>query len=150
MNDHLDVIDTTVERTYVWIRQVMEEAGLPDRHKAYLALRAVLHALRDWLTVEEASHLSAQLPMLVRGIYFEGWRPSESPARIRTQDEFSERVSGYLPFGGGDFDIPSIVPAVYRVIARNVAEGETREVVEMLPAELRDLLEVGVSNARGR
>src|SRR5438045_5922213 len=98
MNDHLDVLDTTVQKTYIWIRQVMEEAGLADRHEAYLALRAVLHALRDRLTVEEASHLSAQLPMLVRGIYFEGWRPSESPARISTQDEFVERVASYLPF----------------------------------------------------
>jgi uncharacterized protein (DUF2267 family) len=31
----------------------------------------VLHALRDRLTVEEASDLAAQLPMLIRGLYYE-------------------------------------------------------------------------------
>jgi uncharacterized protein (DUF2267 family) len=140
MNDQLDVLETTVQKTYSWISDVMDEAGLTDRHKAYLALRAVLHALRDRLTIEEASHLSAELPLLVRGLYFEGWRPSEVPARDRTEDEFLSRISRNLPFGGADFELKTIAPAVYRVIARHVSEGETRDVLNILPPDLRELL----------
>ena len=45
-----------------------------DRRSAYRALRSVLHVLRDRLTPEQAVHLGAQLPLLVRGIFYDGWR----------------------------------------------------------------------------
>ena len=59
----LAVFDTTLQKTNAWLKEVMDELGSSDRHQAYLALRAVLHALRDRLTVEEVAQLGAQLPM---------------------------------------------------------------------------------------
>jgi uncharacterized protein (DUF2267 family) len=72
----LEVFDTTVHKTNSWLHELMEELGWSDRHKAYLALRATLHALRDRLTVQGVAQLGAQLPMLIRGFYYEGWVPS--------------------------------------------------------------------------
>lgn len=72
----LEVFDTTLQRTHTWLKDLMLVLGWQDRHKAYRALRATLHALRDRLTVEETAHLGAQLPMLIRGFYYEGWDPS--------------------------------------------------------------------------
>ena len=40
-----------------------------DHRSAYRALRSVLHVLRNRLTPEQAVHLGAQLPLLVRGIF---------------------------------------------------------------------------------
>lgn len=54
----LPVFDDTVQKTNIWLNEVMDELG-PDRQRAYRALRAVLHTLRDRLTTEEAAHLSA-------------------------------------------------------------------------------------------
>ncbi len=71
----LDVFDTTVQKTNIWLNDLMKVLGWQDRHKAYLALRATLHALRDRLTVDEVAHFGAQLPMLMRGFYYEGWDP---------------------------------------------------------------------------
>ena len=79
----LDAFDTTLQKTAVWLKEIMAEFGSKDRHLAYLALRATLHALRDRLTVEEAVHLGAQLPMLVRGFYYEGWTPSGKPVKVK-------------------------------------------------------------------
>ncbi len=62
--------------------------GLSDRHAAYRVLRAVLHALRDRLTVAETVDLGAQLPMLIRGLYYEGWTPNDKPLRERTREKF--------------------------------------------------------------
>jgi hypothetical protein len=41
----LEVLDTTAHRTNRWLNDVMEALGTDDRHQAYLALRAALHAL---------------------------------------------------------------------------------------------------------
>src|SRR5258708_6578850 len=80
----LEVFDTTIQKTHIWINDLMKVLGWQDRHKAYLALRATLHALRDRLTVDEVAHVGAQLPMLIRGFYYEGWDPSHKPLREAT------------------------------------------------------------------
>ena len=75
----LAVFDTTVQETNLWLKGIMEGLHTDDRHLAYLALRATLHALRDRLGPENAVQLAAQLPMLVRGLYYEGWRLAAAP-----------------------------------------------------------------------
>jgi uncharacterized protein (DUF2267 family) len=70
----------------------MDELGWEDAHKAYQALRLVLHTLRDRLTVEEAVQFAAQLPMLVRGFYYEGWAPTGNPLKHRHKQEFLSNI----------------------------------------------------------
>ena len=88
----LDVFDRTLHKTNAWLSDLMEALGRQDRHAAYLALRTTLHALRDRLTVEEVAQLGAQLPMLVRGFYYEGWDPTGTPLRVRHKEEFLARI----------------------------------------------------------
>jgi uncharacterized protein (DUF2267 family) len=79
----LDVFDRTLQATNIWLDDIMQELGWSDRHRAYHALRAVLHALRDRLPVDDAAHFAAQLPMLIRGLFYEGWRPAAVPVNER-------------------------------------------------------------------
>ncbi len=138
----LAVFDTTLQKTHAWLKEVMQELGTDDRHSAYLALRAVLHALRDRLTIEETAQLGAQLPMLIRGFYYEGWDPSGKPVKARRKEDFLRHINRYFKhtrFGESGTDPERIAQAVFRVLARRVSEGEIEDIVRILPRELREL-----------
>src|SRR5690348_9496217 len=90
-------LEHTIQQTNIWLKTLAEELHLDERHEAYVALRAVLHVLRDRLTPEQAVHLGAQLPLLIRGIYYDGWRPVETPADERQPVEFAALVAAQLP-----------------------------------------------------
>jgi uncharacterized protein (DUF2267 family) len=134
----LEVFDTTLQKTNSWLKDLMEVLGWPDRHKAYLALRATLHALRDRLTVEEVAQLGAQLPMLIRGFYYEGWDPTNKPLRVRHREQFLERILQAFRRDDG-IDPEKVARAVFTVLEKRVTEGEIEDVKHVLPAELRDL-----------
>ncbi|HXV24317.1 MAG TPA: DUF2267 domain-containing protein [Alphaproteobacteria bacterium] len=133
----LEVFDRTLQDTNIWLDEIMQVIG-PDRKRAFHVLRAVLHSLRDRLTVEEATHLSAQLPLLIRGVYFEGWRPSSTPRRERTQEEFlnivGEQMHGIRPASPMEG-----ARAVFSVLSKHVSAGEIAQVKAMLPKPIASL-----------
>ena len=138
MSTGLPVFDTTVQETNLWLKAIMEGLRTDDRHLAYLALRATLHALRDRLGAETAVHLAAQLPMLVRGLYYEGWRLAASQTKERTRADFLEHVRNELPRGAA-IDPNVAVRAVFCVMWQKLDLGEVGKVIDHLPPELREL-----------
>lgn len=136
----LEVFDKTVQATNTWLKEIGEQIG-PDRQRCYQALRAVLFSLRDRLTPDEAAHLAAQLPMLVRGIYYEGYRPAGKPDRIRSRDEFLQKISEHLqqtrPLGADE-----AARAVFKVLDHYLDPGEMGEVKQSLPQDIRALFPV--------
>lgn len=133
-----ETFDTTVAQTNTWLRQIMDEMEIADRHRAYQALRAVLIALRDRLPPSEVADLAAQLPVLVRGIFFETWDPNKAE-KIRTRDEFLARVRDLIP-PNIDIDIDKACHAVMATLRRNVSPEELEEVRNVLPKKLKTLL----------
>lgn len=130
--------DKTVEKTNIWLKELGEELHL-DKDQAYLTLRAGLFALRNRLTTEEAIHLGDELPMLVRGIYYEGWKPGVNPAKQRNQEEFFQSIMEML--GRDDINRPpqDIAKAVFRLISEHVSPGEAKDVRGQLPKDLQRL-----------
>ena len=130
-----EVFDNTLQKTHVWLKELMEELDWQDEHKAYLALRAVLQVLRDRVTVEEAVQLGAQLPMLIRGFYYEGWRPTRKPTKERHQEAFLAHVKEY--FKNDDRVIPErVVRAVFKILSQRITQGEIEDIKHVLPKEL--------------
>jgi uncharacterized protein (DUF2267 family) len=128
----------TLGKTDVWIQELAQDLGNATPHRAYSVLRAVLHALRDRLTVDEAVTLGAQLPMLVRGFYYDGWRPAGRPIKYRHKEEFLEHV-GELYHGLEGPQREPAVRAVFRLLADHITGGELSHVRDQLPPELRSL-----------
>jgi uncharacterized protein (DUF2267 family) len=137
MTTGFDVFDRTVHKSLRWLDELALELQV-DRQGAYRLLRAVLHALRDRLTVVEAVELGAQMPMLLRGLYFDGWSPSGKPARFRRLVDLVARVRHELPPSAGDELARAAIAAVFRVLDRHISAGELADVRHCLPRALRD------------
>ena len=136
---HLDILDRSVEGANIWINDVVAELGTNDRHEAYRALRAFLHTLRDRLPIAEGAQLSAQLPLLIRGVFYEGWQPAHVPLSYRDPEELLARVAREARLHG-DTEASYAVAAVARVLARHVSAGELEDVARTLPDGLRRLV----------
>lgn len=141
----LPVVEKTVHKTRLWLDDVMAAVETTDRSKAFRALRAVLHAVRDQLQVMEAVGFAAQMPLLVRGLYYEGWKPAA--AKRGTVSEFLDRVGEEF----GEFstlDLERVSRSVFRVIGAHISLGEMRDVLQSLPPDVRDFLVADQYRAR--
>ena len=131
-------LDHTVQQTNIWLKTLAEELRIEDRHDAYRALRSVLHVLRDRLTPEQAVHLGAQLPLLVRGIYYDGWRIAGKPSDERQPAEFATLVAADLPPLLAREGL-RVTRAVFGLLEKELDRGETAKVIATLPHPLRTL-----------
>jgi uncharacterized protein (DUF2267 family) len=127
---------TTVDKTNHVLKEIEHAYGWPKerRNQSYDGLRAVLHALRDRLTVEEAAELAAQLPMLIRGIYYEGWSPSHVPVKMK-REEFFERIRQQFPFEvpGG---VERLAQTVLESLRLHITDGEWEDIKSSMPKDL--------------
>ena len=133
----LSPFSQTLAKTKEWLEDVQEELNLEDGHDAYVALRAVLHMVRDRLAVEEAAGLGAQLPMIIRGFYYEGWTPSGKPVKVRTQEEFLEGVAENLQ--RDKMNPRHITQGVLKSLEKHVSNGEINDIKSNMPESLLGL-----------
>ncbi|HHC08302.1 MAG TPA: DUF2267 domain-containing protein [Actinobacteria bacterium] len=134
-----DFFAPTVQKSHEWVNEVAEELGTEDRHRAYLAMKASLLALRDRLPTPEMAQLAAQLPMLIRGVFYEGWNPTHTPVKDRHLDDFLGHIADRFPGDLGLDEARRFAEATYAVLARHVTPGELDDVVGVLPHEIRVL-----------
>ena len=135
----LDVFDKTLQTTHIWLEALMRDEAIgPDRQIAWHVLGAVLRAVRDRIPLDLAAHLGAQLPLLVRGAYYDQFRPAHQPERLRSLDQFLERIGAELAMTR-PVNVRDATRAVFQVLSRHVDEGQIEKVRQALPEEIRAL-----------
>ena len=136
---HYESFNKHVEKANQWLAELESDLDWSGyRHRTYVALRAVLQALRDRLTTEETAHLGAQLPMILRGTYYENWKPSARHKEERHLDAFLIRVGDEL---GDSYmgELEPVVRGVFRLLDHRVSDGEIEDIQALLPHELKEL-----------
>ncbi len=142
MSNHSpEVFESTLQKTHAWLNNLMQILHWDDQQKAYLALRGTLHTLRDRLPLETVVKFGAQLPMLIRGFYYEGWKPSLSPIKMKSAQDFLELVHFHF------IDTPilqkadteRVVKGVFLVIASHISPGEVEHIKQVLPDQIAKL-----------
>ena len=134
----LESLARTVQLTHIWINDLDQRLEWNDKPRSYRLLKAVLHALRDSLKVNEVADLGAQLPALLRGVYYEQWKPAATPVKNRKIDNFLERVQA--SFVKDPLVEPAkAVMAVFQLLTKKVTEGEIEDIRRCIPAEIRNI-----------
>ena len=139
----LEVFDKTLETTHVWLGEIMEDLG-PDRQVAWKVLSVVLRKLRDRLPIGLAAHLGAQLPILIRGVYYDQFEPSKLPTECDSREEFVAEVAEWLS-DIRPVDPDEAVQSVFKVLSHHVDPGQIAKVREALPRSLRQSWETAAS-----
>lgn len=130
----LEIFDRTIQTTNIWLDEIMDTTG-PDRQLAWKVLSTVLHKLRDRLPMELSAHLGAQLPLMVRGVYYDQYRPSVQPADWDAE-EFADEVAKWLK-DARPVDPHEAIRAVFGVLAHHLDPDQVDKVERSLPMELR-------------
>lgn len=138
MKNRVAALERTMQQTQEWVQDIAGLMGTDDLQIGYSALRGVLHTIRDRLPPEEAVHLAAQLPALVRSIYFEGWWPADKPLTYRQREEFLARVQREVP-NLSEEDSERAVRAVLTELNTEIDLGQVTSVQECLPERIREL-----------
>jgi uncharacterized protein (DUF2267 family) len=133
----LESFDHTVQLTHIWINDLDARLGWNNKPRSYRLLKTTLHAVRDWLPVNEAVDLGAQLPELLRGAYYEGWGPAATPVKKRSMNDFTAYVANHFRAD----PIPNTAQAVMEVchlLNDKITPGEIEDVRRAMPAEIRN------------
>jgi uncharacterized protein (DUF2267 family) len=130
--------DHAVQTANAWLIDVAKAAGYEeDRHRAYRLLRAWLHTLRDRLPTDVTAHLGAQLPALLRGIYYEGWNPRSTPVKYDRREYIARFAhESALP----EEKVEAAARAVSVALLRHLSPGQLDDVFNALPHDLRTLM----------
>lgn len=134
----LETIDHTVQLAHAWINELDKRLGWENKHRSYRLLRAVLQAVRDWLPVNEAAGFGAQLPELLRGVYYEDWRPATTPVQHRHKADFVARIDSAFKADPLNSTADEVA-AVFSLLSEKISAGEVEKVRHGLPADLRAL-----------
>jgi uncharacterized protein (DUF2267 family) len=132
----LETIESTTQKTHEWLARIAETLHM-EKRDAYKALRAVLQTARDRLPVDVAVHFGAQLLMLVRGMYYEGWEPSKVPIKMSRQEFLDAIVEKIV--AGRVIDPVETTENVLAVIASHLGAGEMQKVMHSFPHDLQAL-----------
>jgi uncharacterized protein (DUF2267 family) len=135
-----EIFDRTVQKTNELLVAIEEEFNWQKRREqSYSALREVLHALRDRLRVDDSANFASQLPMLLQGVYYDGWDPSQVPVKM-DKEEFLNRIQENFEYSL-DGNIADVADVVLNKIFDSIDSDMAEDLKEVLPSDLSEILD---------
>ncbi|MFP4064986.1 MAG: DUF2267 domain-containing protein [Bacteroidales bacterium] len=129
-----------------FINKLANRLGHPEeRGRTSIVLRAVLHSLRERITISESLNMLSQLPMSLKAVYVDNWKYREKPLDLNTRKEFIDEVEKHQEqYGEQEFSwkmsTEEIIQTVFSVLVDNyISKGEFEDIIAQLPKELKEL-----------
>ena len=130
-----------------YVNDLAAQLGHPqEKRRSLIIWKAVMHTIRDRIHLSESFDLISQLPLILKGIYVDQWRYSESPSKdyetIREMTEEVEKLQAH--YGEEDFDwnisTEEIISRTMDSLKAYFSEGQLEHIKSQLPAEVKDLV----------
>jgi len=131
-------LDRSIQSSIEWLNDIKEELKWKDDERVYAATKVTLQTLRDRMIVDETFELAAQMPLLLKGIFFDGYDPSGKPLTIRSREELFNEIQDRFDKAEG-LSGEVITRAVLKVLYRRVGEGEMDDIKDSMPTDIQGL-----------
>jgi uncharacterized protein (DUF2267 family) len=131
-------IEKSTQKTKEWLHEMQDDLGWEDENMVYIAFRSVIQTLRDRLPLEEAIELGDELPMVMKGIYYEGYSTRHKPEKIKNREEFFQKVQEKTP--KRPIQTEEATRAVFHLLENRLGgAGEIKQVRSNLPKDIQNL-----------
>ncbi len=131
-------LKTALAEAERWIDAFMELLGWHDRDKSYRALTGAMHAFRDSLPWDEAAQIAGCLPIVLRGLFLEGWHPTSPSLPLANRSVLLERVHDSVHRELG-IDPEQVLRGFLALLAQRLPPSELEDAKAVTPDELRAL-----------
>ncbi|MFO8130494.1 MAG: DUF2267 domain-containing protein [Bacteroidales bacterium] len=137
-----------------FLNKLAEELGYPEeKERTGIIMKAVLHTLRDRLTISESMDLLAQFPMFLKAVYVDEWKYLEKPIKIKTQEAFEDYVKMLQKrYGEEQFDweisTEDIVKTQIALLTKYISRGEMQDIIAQMPEDIKPLIEEAIKTSR--
>ena len=133
----LEVIDLAAQTAHEWVNELAGRLDWVSKRSALRLFRVTMHQIRDHLLLDEVAQFSAQLPLLIRGMFFEGWVPKRTPVKERHAKTFVQAIEAQLA-DTDDYRGQEDITYVFHLLNAHLSAGEIEDVRASLPSEIRD------------
>ena len=134
----LEVIEHSVHSTHEWINELAERLSWSSKRSTLRLMRITLHRIRDHLLMNELAQMSAQLPILIRGFFFEGWVPKNTPIKERKVEDFVAFISDHMS-DTEEYRGREDIKCVFDLLNNRLSRGEVEDIRAILPGTFLDL-----------
>jgi uncharacterized protein (DUF2267 family) len=129
------------------LKLLAQRLGDPENTlQAQRILRTVLHGIRDALPPAEALAFMSQLPVIIKGIFVEGWKISQ-PHRFKKPGEFAAYIRSLSGNAAGrdfgtDQELEGKIKEVFHLLDEEYfSDGQVDRLKNVLPEHLRTLFD---------
>lgn len=142
----INAFNKHLEEANRFVKDLAMQLGNPENtDQAIRVLRAVFIALRRRIPTDESMHVVSQLPMILKGMYVDGWDLHEPLSDAQSWDDFLFELRNNTARNAdidfvNDEDAKQKVSAVFTALKQYISEGELDHVRSSLPKEIAEVI----------